>query len=84
MNYYVDTSGPQPRLGFIRVDAGGRGRWDRVLAKCRDDLQVHQRMLASAQFIDRQAFEITLITTLPKKLSDWPMPSPPGAIRAQV
>lgn len=67
MSYYVDTSGPQPRLGFIRVDTGGRGRWDRVLAKCRNDLKAHYTDRGFREFIDRQAFEITLITALPQK-----------------
>jgi hypothetical protein len=67
MNYYVDTSHSQPRLGFVRVDAGGRGRWDRVLAKCRSDLEAHCTVSGFRKFIDRQAFEITLITALPQK-----------------
>lgn len=67
MNYYVDTSQRQPRLGFIRVDAGGRGRWDRVVAKCRNDVEVHYAKDGFRKFIDRNAFEITLITALPQK-----------------
>ena len=67
MNYYVDMSQSQPRLGFVRVDAGGRGRWDRVLAKCRNDLDTHSADAGFRNFIDRQAFEITLITALPQK-----------------
>lgn len=67
MNYYVDTSGPQPRLGFIRVDTGGRGRWDRVLAKCLHDVTTHEVVPGFRPFIARQAFEITLITPLPHK-----------------
>ena len=67
MNYYVDTSGPQPRLGFIRVDTGGRGRWDRVVAKCLHDVETHYAEPSFRCFITRQAFEITLITPLPHK-----------------
>ena len=67
MNYYVDTSQSKPRLGFVRVDAGGRGRWDRVLAKCQNDAEAHYADSGFRQFIDCQAFEITLITALPQK-----------------
>jgi hypothetical protein len=67
MNYYVDTSQSQPRLGFLRVDAGGRGRWDRVLAKCRHDVEAHCAQDGFRRFINRNAFEITVITALPQK-----------------
>lgn len=67
MNYYVDTSGPQPRLGFIRVDTGGTGRWDRVLAKCLHDVTTHEAVPGFRPFIARQAFEVTLITPLLQK-----------------
>ena len=67
LNYYVDASGSQPHLGFVRVDTGGRGRWDRVLAKCRNDLESHYAHSGFCQFIQREAFEITLITPLPQK-----------------
>ena len=67
MNYYVDTSGPQPRLGFIRVDTGGRGRWDRVVATCLHDVKNHYAAPGFRPFITRQAFEITLITPLAHK-----------------
>lgn len=67
MNYYVDTSGTQPRLGFIRVDTGGRGRWDRVVATCLHDVTTHEAIPGFRPFIARQAFEITLITPLPHK-----------------
>ena len=78
VNYYTDTTGQVPRLGFLRVDTGGHGRWDRILAKCRDDLQEHALDAGFAPFIRQGMFEITLITTLPQKaqriqhtVADW-------------
>ena len=67
MSYYIDTTSGQPRLGFIRVDTGGHGRWDRVLAACRHDLETHWGHPGFQPFIRRQLFEITLITALPQK-----------------
>ncbi len=67
MNYYIDTSAAQPRMGFLRVDIGGHGRWDRVLAKCRRDLESHWAHAGFRPFIARDAFEISLITALPQK-----------------
>jgi len=67
MNYYIDTSAAQPRLGFLRVDTGGHGRWDRVLAKCRSDLESHWAHAGLRRFIEQDAFEISLITALPQK-----------------
>jgi len=67
LNYYIDSTSAQPRLGFIRVDMGGHGRWDRVLATCRRDLETHWQHPGFQPFMRRQRFEITLITALPQK-----------------
>ena len=67
LNYYVDTSRSPPRLGFVRVDTGGRGRWDRIAARCSADLESHAQHLGFQSFIERDAFEITLLTALPQK-----------------
>jgi hypothetical protein len=67
LSYYVDTAGTRPRLGFARIDTGGRGRWDRILAKCHEDLEVHAAHPGVVAFLQRDVFEITLITALPQK-----------------
>ncbi len=66
-NYYVHTAADIRRLGFIRVDVGGHGRWDRILAKCRTDLEMHWARPEFRPFIDRGLFEITLVTTFERK-----------------
>lgn len=79
-NYYVEVDGPQSRLGFLRVDTGGRGRWDRVLAKAREDIRTHSLFPSIAEFVDRGLFEVTIVTALPQKaarlqqaIEDWPV-----------
>jgi hypothetical protein len=67
LNYYVDTAAGRPRLGFIRVDAGGHGRWDRVLARCRADLEAHFVHAGFRPFLQGGQFELALITALPQK-----------------
>ena len=67
LNYYVDTSDDKPRLGFLRVDSGGRGRWDRVAAKCHNDLDTHCMDAAFEPFIRTGQFEITCVIALPQK-----------------
>lgn len=67
MNYYVDTSSGPPRLGLLRVDPGGCGRWDRVVAKCCEDLRDHERHPGFARLIRGGQFEVTLVTALPQK-----------------
>lgn len=66
-NYYITLDTTKPRLGFFRIDVGGRGRWDRVVAKCCDDLHRHWANQAVREFIKRDLFELTLITALPQK-----------------
>lgn len=54
-------------IGFLRVDMGGEGRWDRVLAKCADDAR---RITNNPTWRERAAaggFEITVATALPQK-----------------
>ena len=67
MNYYVDLSQDQPKLGFLRVDTGGHGRWDRVVSKALDDMRKHRLEPAFARFIKRNALEIRVVTALPQK-----------------
>lgn len=67
MNYYVNFAGDQPRLGFLRVDTGGHGRWDRIVAKALDDVRKHQVEPAFGRFIQRDALEIRVVTALHQK-----------------
>lgn len=67
MNYYVDLAGHQPKLGFLRVDTGGHGRWDRIVAKALDDVRKHQVEPAFGRFIQRDALEIRVVTALHQK-----------------
>lgn len=69
LNYYIDAGTSQPRLGFLRVDTGGRGRWDRILEKARADIEAHWIRPEIRPFIERGLFEITVVTALPQKAS---------------
>lgn len=67
ISYYIDTEGPQKRLGYIRVDYGGRGRWDRLIAKCRSDIRKRCDNRAFRELVLRGGFVITVITALEQK-----------------
>lgn len=62
--YVLDQSSGQPRLSFVRVDCGGRGRWDRVICKARRDLDRHRLIAAFDELIERDLFEIHILTAL--------------------
>lgn len=54
-------------FGHLRVDLGGTGRWDRILAKC---LQDARRLSAAPHLHDALAaeqVEVTIATALPQK-----------------
>jgi hypothetical protein len=61
--YYVEAD----RIGFLRVDVGGPGRWDRILAKALEDAREHAQDPAWRPWIDAKLFEITILTALPQK-----------------
>lgn len=65
--YYFTREGKRPRLGFLRVDSGSFGRWDRIAASFADDLRHHLSMALVRRLLDEQSFELTLITALPIK-----------------
>jgi hypothetical protein len=65
--YYLDRFEDTPRLGFLRVDIGGRGRWDRIIAKCLHDIYEHAQSAAWQPLIQQQQFEITVVTALAQK-----------------
>ncbi len=66
-HYYVTTEDETPRLGFLRVDIGSYGRWDRIIAKVSEDLRHHLSHALVRTLLEQQAFELTLITPLPEK-----------------
>ena len=67
LNYYVDNTGTTPRLGFLRVDVCGRGRWDRIVAKVSDDLRRHLQFPLVRKLLNEDAFEVTVVTALSTK-----------------
>ena len=66
-NYYVDLSEEPPLIGFVRVDRGGHGRWDRIVAKAHDDVEAHWLEPGFRQLIERGRFELRVITSLQQK-----------------
>lgn len=82
-NYYVHTSDGKTKLGYIRVDRGGLGRWDRLLNRCRGDISTRSELPEFRRLIDSGGFVFTLITALPQKrqkleaaLDESPFPCP--------
>lgn len=65
-NFYVEQSIEQ-RVGFLRVDMGGRGRWDRILAKCEHDAQLIRSDHRFAETVAAGRAEVSLAVTLPHK-----------------
>ena len=64
--YYIQP-GDNVVYGFLRVDMCGKGRWDRVVAKCADDAR---RIRSHNHWKPHTAagrFEITIATALPQK-----------------
>jgi hypothetical protein len=50
------------------VDAGHRGRWDRIIASVREDIALHLRQPGFRPLIRARRFEITILTVLPAKV----------------
>lgn len=72
MGYYADHQAR--RLGFVRVDAGGRGRWDRIAERVREDLRRHRERPAFRASIAAGAFELALVTATRRKAERlWPI-----------
>jgi hypothetical protein len=65
LHYYLSNSGATPRLGFLRVDVGHHGRWDRIIAKVSDDIRWHLSLPVITELLRNDAFEISVITALP-------------------
>lgn len=65
LSYYADHEAT--RLGFVRVDNGGHGRWDRVVERVRSDVERHREALAFRDAIRRGNLEVTLVTATEQK-----------------
>jgi hypothetical protein len=66
-HYYLTHEYAKPCLGFLRIDCGNVGRWDRIIAKVSDDLRSHLSLPFVRTLLDSQAFELTIITPLSQK-----------------
>ena len=55
------------RLGVVRVDRGGTGRWDRVLGYCDRDITRHLGTRCCRQLVESGYFELTLVTATAQK-----------------
>lgn len=64
--FYVQPQ-PTPLIGFLRVDMGGRGRWDRILAKCQDDARRMVQRCPPSNGGEPVEYEVTIATALPQK-----------------
>jgi len=64
--YFFDPQG-EGRLGLLRVDAGQRGRWDRIVESLREDISTHFEQPGFRRLIRANRFEITLLTVFPQK-----------------
>ena len=65
--YCAERTDDSRKLGFVRVDAGGFGRWDRILATLAADLRSVAAEPALRTLIAARAFEVTLVTVTPEK-----------------
>jgi hypothetical protein len=52
---------------LARVDAGHRGRWDRIVESVRVDIDEHCRHFGFRKLIDAGRFEITVLTIFKQK-----------------
>lgn len=64
--YYFDSSGVG-RLGFVRIDAGHRGRWDRILQSVQTDMREHLAQAGFRRLVHAGRFEITVLTVFRQK-----------------
>jgi hypothetical protein len=64
--YYLQAT-TEKVIGFLRVDMGGDGRWDRVVAKCAEDARAIAIDPTWRERVAAGCFEITVATALPQK-----------------
>lgn len=65
LSYYADHEAK--KLGFVRVDTGGHGRWDRVVERVRSDVERHLESDAFRESIGSGSLEVTLVTATEQK-----------------
>lgn len=65
--YYIDSDESGHRLSYIRVDYGGQGRWDRLIARLRKDISKRCEAEAFRKLILSGEFSLTVLTALPQK-----------------
>lgn len=83
ISYYLSRDGNRTRLGYLRIDQGGVGSWDRLVSRCRDDVRKRCDLPGYRKFVDAGAFEITIVTAMEHKadrilelVNQDPMPVP--------
>jgi hypothetical protein len=64
--YYFDPHGTG-MLGLLRIDAGQRGRWDRVVHSLLEDINQHRKQTGFHRLIQAGRFAFTIATVLPQK-----------------
>ena len=62
-HYYL----AEDRLGYLRVDLGGNGRWDRVIHYCTRDILRHEARLELARLMRDGFMEFTVATATHQK-----------------
>lgn len=62
-NYYL----AKDRLGYLRVDLGGHGRWDRVIEYCTRDILRHEARPKLAKLMQDGFMEFTVATATHQK-----------------
>lgn len=65
--FYAERSDAHRLLGFARLDAGGTGRWDRILTTVLADVRRLAGEPALRALIRSQSFEVTLVATTHEK-----------------
>ena len=65
--YFIDHKADEPRLGFLRIDCGGSGRWSRIIDKSRRDFEAHRKDSAYAELIKQGLFEVHIIAPTARK-----------------
>ncbi len=64
--YYFDPHG-NGRIGLIRIDAGRKGRWDRIVQSIRRDIETHLQNAGFRRLTEAGCFEISILTIFRQK-----------------
>jgi hypothetical protein len=65
--FYAERSETTRALGFARIDAGGHGRWDRILATVAADRRAFAADPAVRPLLAARGFEVALVTPTAEK-----------------